>query len=448
MILVIGGGPAGRLGAMRLGRAGRQVTLVERAKVGGQCLHHGCMVVCALNDIARTIRSVETLERLGITGAPVRVDFPEALRRMAEIQGRIQGVLEEETRQAGVEIRYGVEAGVEGRRAFLDGEEVEAEAVLVATGSRPEIPEIQGLDPGQVITPHNLHGMRRLPGRLLVLGGGVMAAEFACIFRAFGSEVTILARSTFLKALNPFLRKLARRELEGVRIEEGVRVERVVHGGEGVTLQCRQEERDLEFAGDALLIATGLRPNSECVQGVEKGPMGEILVDDRMRTSVSGVYAAGDVTGPPYLTPVARMEGIVAAENILGVESRADYRCIPQSLSLANDLVYCERESDARRLASLSAPCPAGGGSFWHVAEGYTGASRLTLDPETGELVGVAMAAPGASIAGAYLSALLSRGVTVEELEFIKEVHPSDDGLIPLLRFAAEKFGHRRRGGA
>ena len=442
MIVVIGGGPAGRLAAMRLARAGREVTLVERGGLGGQCLHHGCMVVCALSDVARTVRYAGTLAGLGVVDRPPRVDYPRLMEEMGKIQATITRVLDEETRSAGPVTVVRGEGSLSGKTGFIDGDPVEADAVLAATGSRPVIPCEEGADLPGVVTAHTLPAWKDLPAHVAVVGGSVMAAEFAHVFHAFGAKVTVLARSTFLKELNPNLRKQALRELEGVEIREhspllricgSARAEGVVAGGKG---------GELEIPADGVFLATGLAPNSGMIRGVEKGFLGEVVVDDRMRTSVPGVWAAGDVAGPPYLTPVARMEGLVAADNILGGDRRMDYRCIPQSLTLQNEFAWCSLEDGPS--AGVGCPSPAGPFSFWAVPSGNTGYTGVRASPEDGRILSAAVSSPGAAIVVSYLSFLMRTGTTVQDFDEFLEVHPTTDGAFSLVRYLDEWMKNRR----
>jgi len=399
------------------------------------------MVVCALADVARTIRYAGTLSGLGILDRPPRVSYPVLLREMGKIQGTIARVLDEETREAGVRVRRG-EGGLEGSTPFIDGDPVEAEAVLLATGSRPDLPSVQGVGLPGVVHAHTLTAWGDLPARIAVVGGGVMAAEFAHIFHAFGAEVTILARTGFLKGMDDRLRQLAVKELAGVeiclhspllRVEGSGRAESVVVGGKG---------GEREIPADGVFLATGLAPSSEMIQGPEKGPRGEVLVDDCMRTSLPGVYAAGDVTGPPYLTPVARMEGLVAADNILGRERRMDYRAIPQSLTLMNEFAWCSLEDGPS--AGAGCPSPAGPFSFWAVPGGNTGWSGLRADREDGRILSATLAFPGAAIVASYLSFLIRTGCTVQDFEEFIEVHPTTDGAFPLARYLDEWMRFRK----
>ena len=429
---------------MRLARAGREVTLVEKGRLGGQCLHHGCMVVCALSDVARTIRYAGTLADLGVLDRPPRVSYPKLMAEMAKIQVTITRVLDEETVSAGPVTVVRGEGSIGGRTGFIDGKPVEADAVLAATGSRPVIPCEEGAGLPGVVTAHTLPAWEELPTHIVVVGGSVMAAEFAHIFHAFGAQVTVLARSGFLKELNPNLRKQALRELGEVEIREhspllricgSRRVEAVVAGGKG---------GEQEIPADGVFLATGLAPNSGMIRGVEKGPLGELVVDDRMQTSVPGVWAAGDLTGPPYLTPVARMEGLVAADNILGGDRRMDYRCIPQSLTLMNEFAWCTLDDGPS--AGAGCPSPAGPFSFWAVPSGNTGWTGVRASPEDGRILSAALASPGAAIVASYLSFLIRTGCTVQDFDEFLEVHPTTDGAFSLVRYIEEWIRFRKEG--
>ncbi len=433
MIVVIGGGPAGRLGAMRLAQAGKEVRLIEQRRIGGQCLHERCMTICALNDVARLVEYARTQKELGILDSVPSVSYPAIRQRICEVQEKLSSVLDAETRRTGVEVIYGAGGRLEGNRVFIGDEELEADAVLAATGSLPAVPDIPGTDLSGVYTYRTLPAMSDLPPRMVVIGGGVMAAEFAHVFHAFGAEVEVVARHGLLRNLDPKVRAAALRDLAGVGVREQTAVASI-EGGARVRSVILGDGEELE--ADAVLLATGLVPRSESLQGLEKGPDGRVIVDTRMRTSVAGVYAAGDVIGPPYLTPAARREGVVAAENILGHETVMDYTGIPWAMSLRYDYAFTAAGADEGTV-TLSAPAPAGPGSFWDVAGGWAGVAQIRVNPGTGQLVGAAAGVPGASALLSYLGYLMKRGITVDDFDDIVEVHPSTDGIYPLARYAA-----------
>ena len=440
MIVVLGGGPAGRLAAIRLAAAKKKVTLVEpkgkESGIGGQCLHFGCMPVCALNDLARMIGMARRFHGRGMTDTVPVFNFAKVMDETLAVQQKIAEILDHETRTAGVEVIYKKAGRVEGARVFIGDEEVEAEAVIIATGSRPNIPALPGVELPGVYTPHTLWGLRELPERFVIIGGSVMAAEFAYIFAAFGSKVTIVARSGFLKDLDKHLRAVAIKELEGVDIREGAAVSGIEGTGRVTGVRYMSSGKEVVIGADAVLLAAGLVPNSEMATGVAKGPGGEIMVNDRMQTSVPGVYACGDVAGAPYLTPVARHEGIVAADNILGIERHMDYSRIPQAIYLAHDLAFCGSGNEGS--ASLALPGPAGPGTYWSVPYGDTGLAKIFADPKTGEIEGMCAAGPAGGVIAGYLAFLMRRHITVHEFEEFIEVHPSTDGVYGLAKYASE----------
>jgi dihydrolipoamide dehydrogenase len=441
MIVILGGGPAGRIASIRLASAGKEVTLVESGGIGGQCLHFGCMPVCALTDAARIIDSARSFQKLGIVDSIPEINFPRLLTEMHAVQQTIASVLYTETRTAGVNIVYGKTGRIEGDRVFIGDAPVEAEAVIAATGSRPNIPDIEGITLPGVHTPHTVWEMKNLPKKLVIIGGSVMAAEFAWIFSRFGSEVTVLSRSTFLKNIDRHLRNLAFRELTGVGIQEDAHITSIRGSSHVTAVDFEAKGETASFDADTVLIAAGLVPRSEMITGVQKGVMGEVIVSDRMQTSVPGVYACGDVTGPPYLTPVARHEGIVAADNILGRDRRMDYRYIPQSINLTHELAFCGTGGEGS--ASLAIPGPAGPGTFWSVPSGDTGLAKIMADPTTGEITGICAAGPGGGLIAGYMAFLMQRHFTVHDFEDFIEVHPSTDGIYGLAKYTSEILNKR-----
>jgi len=434
MIVILGGGPAGRIAAMHLAQSGKEVLLAEQGVIGGQCLNFGCMVVCALNDAARVIRNARDLQELGVIHGSPEVNFPGLIHEMKEIQNKIAGILDAETRSTGVEIRYGTGAVLHGNEVRLGDEVLRPDAVIAATGSSPTIPDIPGISIQGVYTPHNLAQMGKLPESMVILGGGVMAAEFAYIFSSFGCDVHLAARSDVLKVLDEKQRAVALKELEGVTIHSGTSLLTVNGDRHLDSVSVRTPDASKTDIGcDALFIATGLSPGSENLHGIAKGPHGEVLVDSHMETSIKRVYAAGDVTGPPYHTPVARHEGIVAAENILGRVTTMDYQFFPQSVSLATEHAFCNPSTDGT--VSVSLPGPAGPGTFWKVPFNTTGLSKVSVDPETGLLRGVSASGPGAGIITSYVAFLMQKGYTAGDFSSFLEVHPETDGVHGLLHY-------------
>jgi dihydrolipoamide dehydrogenase len=436
MIVILGGGPAGRTAAVHLASAGQEVQLVESGVIGGQCLNYGCMVMCALNDAARSLHTTRNLYSLGILDSAPLIRFDGLMREMHAVQRTIAQILDAETRTAGADIRYGAEGKLDGKTLTIAGARVDADAVLVATGSKPAIPDIDGIELPGVYNPHTLSSMASLPDRMVVIGGGIMAAEIAYVFAQFGCEVTLVARSQILKHLDPKLKNLALKELADVHLHTHTTIEKISGSSHVESVTIRSGNSQDTFETDAVFIAAGLVPRTESLSGLKLGALGEVVVDKRMRTAITGVYAAGDVTGPPYLTPVSRQEGLVAAENILGRKCEMDYRCIPQYMSLNNEFGFFGEENP--EAVSLSMPGPAGPGSFWEVPRSDTGVATIRIDPSNGRICGVSTAAPAGGIITAYMAFLARRGMNVHDFSDFREVHPMADGVYGLARYADE----------
>ena len=430
MIIVVGGGPAGRMAALRLAGAGREVTILEKRALGGQCVHDGCMLVCALNDVARSIMSARHLEEMGILSGNVSVDYPALLEKLEATQDKLRYILNMETTGAGVKVEYGVEAEVRDGVVYVDGKPREAEAVIIAAGGQMNIPDVEGKDLPGTYNARTLRSMPALPKRLVIIGGGISAAEFAYIYAAFGCEVTLIARSSLLSMLPYPLLADARRDLSAVDIRENTplekilgtdHVEGVVAGGE--TIPC-----------DAVLFATGVKPESPFVSGVAKGADGAILVNEQMETSIPGVYAAGDIIGGKCFTPAARLQGFAAADAILGHPRKVDLSQIPFSVVLGLDYTVCPPKTAGEK---ETMPNIAGPGSYWHVLDGTVGHMQLETGAD-GTILGFASSGPSTSLVGTYLGYLVRKGVTVHEFSPMLEVHPNSDGLYSLIRFSAQ----------
>lgn len=418
---------------MRLSSAGKKVRLIDKrsAGLGGQCLHQGCMTICALNDVARFIDQARTFQDQGILNAPVDVNYPVLIRKMHEIISQIAGIIEQETDQAGVETIRG-SAKLQGSTLLVDGEPMSADAIIVASGANPKIPDISGCCLPGVYTAHTILTMPDLPEKMVIIGSGVIAAEFAYIFSTFGTKVTILARSSLLRTFPDQLVKEARKDLKDVTIIEQVTIAGISGQNKVSGVLFRSSDGTKEIPADAVLLATGMVPNTGFISGIATGSDGGLLINDRMETSVPGVYAAGDVTGTGYLTPVARHMGRKTADIILGRKSEPEPLAVPQAIKLRNDLAFCRKSNEYGK--ALTIPGPAGPGTFWEVPLHHTGSSLVEFN-KTGHLTGLAEASPAASVAMAYLGWMMNSNIRIEEFERFIEIHPSSDGIPWLLKY-------------
>lgn len=361
---------------------------------------------------------------------------------MREIIGIIARVIDEETRTAGVKI-VNAEARIDGRTVIINEERFHLEAIIIATGTHPRKLNIPGEDLPGVMTAHTFFSLPSLPRDLVIIGGGVIAAEIAYIYSLLGSTVTILARSTLLKEFPEVLAHEAKKELHRVTIIEQAVITRIVGDDKVSGIEIRTADGIRIIKADTILEAAGTEAETRTISGIPFTPGGFIKVNDQMETEIPGVYAVGDVTGTSSLTPVARWQGRAAADVILGREIPAPLITIPQAIKLRNDLAFCGHHDQGGMKVTI--PTPAGPGSFWAIPDRATGKASMVADPDSGEILGMAEASPYASVIAAYHALLINTGISIDKMERFIEVHPSADATGWIGRYLAEKIDEKEK---
>lgn len=435
-IIVIGGGPAGKTAAVEAAQIGEEVTLIEKEYLGGKCLNEGCMVVAGLNDVARFIKDSHTYNELGIISQPLEVDFEKLSDGMKDTIKKIRSVHDAEASEVGIEVVKGT-ATVDGdsQSVTVNQKQLKYDKLVVATGASPYIPPIKGTE--NAITYQDVLSLKKVPEKLLIIGSGVIATEFAGIFSMFGSEVKMLCRDPFLEMLEDDARDYVERKLlDDVEIRKDVQTDEITDNGLYLSG---------EFLEGDVFLATGLKPNSQILGGIaDLGSEREVMVNSKMETSQENIYAAGDVAGVST-TPLARMEGVVAARNACGIHTEADYNFTPSSISLYYDVAFITHGEDVEitddsNCLEGSIPGFAGPGSFWNVLPGNTGFTKVKVDPDSGLVKDISSISPTARTSMAYLCQMMKDGYKTYDFDDFRETHPSTDPVYKLLRFFA-KFG-------
>ena len=426
--IVIGSGPAGRLASLQLGKLGKEVTLIEKNHIAGTCLNEGCMVICALTDITKFIDMNNKFNNYGFIKSQLDISYEKIVEKIIETQEMLRELNQMENESVGNNIIYG-EAVIDGEAVNVNGESFEYENLLIATGARPFIPDIKGSEYG--LTNKDILKLNKVPEKLNVIGGGIIACEIANIYSTLGSEVNVLARSTFLKEIGANAKKyILKKIIPDVNIFENTRVNEVLK--EKVLCENGEELEGRPF------FATGRTPNSEIVQDiVELNIDKTIKVDEMMKTSVDNIYAAGDVTGGYQLTPVARMEGITAARNMAGYANKVSYNCIPQTLSLNMEASFVKNEKsecDEKDKATIGIPGIAGPGSFWNILMGETGFTEVEFDSKNNKINRINSISPSSTSDVAYLSYLMRMDYDLDDYEEFLEVHPSTDSNYKIIK--------------
>lgn len=427
-LVVVGGGSAGRTASIEAAAIGENVTLIEMDKIGGNCLNSGCMVVCGLNDVARFVKNAQRFNQMGITGFDPKIDYEKVADGIKNTTEKIRGVITSETLKAGVNIVRG-SAEIRDGSVTVDGEDYPYDKLIIATGSHAFIPPIKGSEYAK--TYKDILKYKEVPDKMIIVGSGTIATEFAGVFSAFGTEVHILCRGTFLKQVEHDIKTyIMEKLLKDVEIHENIAVTEIYP--DGVLTNSGH------MTGEVFL-AVGMNPNSELVKDlVETGKKGEIIVNKRMETSHKDIYAAGDVVGGIGTTPIARMEGVVAARNACGIAVEVDYSFIPSSISLYYDVSYINSNNEKGVEGHI--PGSAGPGAFWNVLDRETGITKAFVNVEDGEIKGVSSISPSARTVIDYMSKFMRDGYKTHDFDNFVEAHPSTDAAYKLMRFFS-KYG-------
>jgi len=335
-LVIVGGGAAGSEAAFSVADGGRhRILLAEARHFGGTCTNHGCVPTKALVRAARVAHAARTGSRFGVYADDLRVEWPEVIARAYAIRDHMLRFGAAPFHEAGIEVRYPAEAVLTGERTLdVDGQPVEARAVLLAAGLDPAVPPVPGLRESGFLDNEGALSLAELPRRLAVIGAGPIGCEFAQVFARFGVRVTVVeVLDHMLSPEEPESGQAVRDafEAEGITVLLGTRLDRVEHAGSG---------RRLHFAAgaslevDEVLVATGRSLDGAALgldaAGIAWTPRG-IQVDEHLRTSQPWAWAAGDVIGGALFTHVASELGPLAAANALHGEQRvADLRVVPR----------------------------------------------------------------------------------------------------------------------
>jgi dihydrolipoamide dehydrogenase len=443
-VAVLGGGPGGYTAAIRAAQLGATTICVEReAELGGTCLRIGCIPTKAWVQTAYAIKEAgETFAKLGVKVGEPELDFGTANEwKAAVVKQLTQGV-------AGLFKANGVE-WVKGSGRFKDantiavegGEDVTFKQAIIATGSYPLRPPIDGIDSEKCIDSTGLLAQTEVPKRLVVLGGGIIGCEFASILQRFGSEVTIVE---MLPSLIPQEDEDASKELarqfkkRGIDVNLETQCDKVEETEDGLRVHFAGQSRDC----DLMLVATGRGPLVEGVGleeiGVEFDKKKGIAADEHRRTTVSHIYAVGDCAGYWQLAHTAFREGEVAAENALGHDAVVDNRGVPRPIYTDPEVAavgLTEREAREQYgddVATGSFPWAANGRAL--MQNETVGWVKSIHESRYGELLGIVMVGP-------HVTDLIEAGVVALDAEATVETVADGMAAHPTLSEALKEAG-------
>jgi dihydrolipoamide dehydrogenase len=438
-VVIVGSGPGGYVAALRAGQLGAKVAVIEESEIGGVCLNVGCIPTKALLRSAEVYETVRDAQEFGIqVDGSIRVDWPAIQKRKTQVVRRLTTGVQGLLKRAGATIVAGRGRLVDAHTVQVTGQNgsqlVQGSKVIVATGSRPVKLPMPGFDLPGVLDSTAALALDALPERLLIVGGGVIGAEFATMFTALGTQVVVVE---MLDRLLPMMDQDISAEISKSMKKRHVdayvnsRATGITQEGNALHVSVTTPDGEQTFVVDKVLVSVGRRANVENLGleeiGVQLARNG-IVVNGRMETSVPGVYAVGDVTGKWWLAHVSSKEGVVAAENACGHLAKMDYKSVPSC-------VFTHPEVASVGLSEMQAQEQGHQvlvGRFPFIANGKAltfgerdGFVKIVSEAKYGTVLGLHVVGPHASDLILEGGLAISMEATLDEIEAAIHAHPT-----------------------
>jgi dihydrolipoamide dehydrogenase len=436
-VIVLGGGPGGYVAAIRAAQLGLRAAVVEHAELGGICLNWGCIPSKALIYNAEVLTTVRRAGEFGIETGDVRADLAKAVLRSRRVVDRMVKGVQYLMRKNAIEVVHGegilrspteIEVRPDGRR-------LTAKNIIIATGARPrELPALP-IDGRTVIGSYEALQLDRVPESVVVVGAGPVGLEFAYVWNTYGAKVTVVeALPRALPQEDEEVSAAVERALsrEGIGFITGAPVEGVETADGRATVRIRKDGAEQTLQAEKVLVGIGVQGNSDGIGLEEIGVRVErtwVPVDERMQTNVPGIFAIGDVTGPPLLAHVASAQGVAAAECIAGRQPapldydrmpRATY-CRPEVASIG--LTEAQARERGHEVLAGSFPFrPNGRALAMAEPDGFV---KIVADAKSREILGIHMIGAGVSELLGEASLALALEATPGELGFAVHAHPT-----------------------
>lgn len=455
--IVLGGGVGGYPCAIRLGQLGLSVACVEEAQYGGICLNWGCIPSKALISTAHLYSKATQAEKQGLSFGQVQLDA-------VKMQAWKDGIVKKLTGGVRTLLKSNGATVVEGRGTLIDRQTLEVsgkngekqrlearKAIVIATGSATiQIPGFE-LDGQRIIGAREAVSLQEVPKRLCVIGGGVIGLELGMVYQAFGSELSVVELTpTLLPGTDPDCVRVVERVLgkRGAQIFKSTKAEGVERRSDGsLTVNVSSDGKRQSIDCDVVLVAVGMKPRSRDIGlealGVAIDQRGFVQTDDRCQTNVAGVYAVGDVSGPPMLAHKASKEGEVCAEVIAGKPAGKDWVTVPGIIFTDPEIATVGLTEAAAKEQGLDVRV----GKFPFAALGRAlsigetdGFVKLVADRQSGRVLGIHIVGPNASDLISEAALALEMVATAEDVAMTIHPHPTLGEA--LMEAAAHSLGH------
>jgi len=433
-IVIIGGGPGGYVAAIHAAHLGANVALVEKDMLGGTCLNRGCIPTKALVKSMEVLLETKRASDSGIDVGDIKVNFQKVMARKSNIVSQLVAGVEQLMKANKIAVYRGTGRMLSPRLIKINDEEIATKKVIIATGSESTPLPVPGLELPGVLTTDDILELKELPESLVVVGRSHVGAEFACIFNAFGTKVTIVKRRPL--QLEPVDEEIGRRFAQtlpgqGIEVKIGAAVKAIRQEGSILRVVWDTPEGEQGVEGQMVLMATGRAPYTEGLGLSEVGVNMEkkaVVVNERLETNIPGVYAIGDVIGKSMLAHVASYEGEIAVENALGRSRQADYRAVPSCVFTRPEIAgvgITEKEARERGIPHKVSKFPFAACGRAVAMDEKVGMVKIICDAENGRVLGMHIMGPHASDLIAEGVLAIQLGATAKDVVYTIHAHPT-----------------------
>lgn len=436
-LVIIGAGPGGYVAAIRAAQIGESVVVVEKQFVGGTCLNWGCIPTKAMLACTEVLDSIKEAESFGISVGEVKADLAKIVERKNAVSAQLRKGIQQLFKANGIKLINGEgyikDSGTVGVRTEEGEISIETEAIIIATGSEPARLPAFDFDQPSVLTSTEGLELTEIPKKMIIVGSGVVGSEFATVFSSLGTEVVMLE---LLNRILPTEDERIAQQMKRILSKRGIKImtettidEVTEYKPDSITVKLSNGET---LSADKLLVSIGRSLNTKNIgledAGIKTGERGEILVNSKMETNVSGIYAIGDAVGGILLAHMASAEGVVAAENAMGMDSEIDYSVVPSCVFTEPEIAsvgITPKKAEEEGIEVKTGMFMFGAiGKALAMGKG-AGFVQLVTDKTTDKVLGGQIMGPHASDLIHEIALAAKKGLTAEDIGGTIHAHPT-----------------------
>ncbi|WP_350343456.1 dihydrolipoyl dehydrogenase [Proteinivorax tanatarense] len=439
-LCILGGGPGGYVAAIKAAKSGLKVALVEKDKMGGTCLNRGCIPTKALLQSANLLSQIQKAQKFGIQVNEVKGNYSEAIKYKDGVVSTLRNGVESLLKRHNVKVFVGEGKLISDRVITTETSdakvEISAEHIILATGSKPKMPAIQGINSREVITSDDILSLENLPKSMVVIGGGVIGMELSFILRKFGVEITVIeAMDSILPSLNKKASEVVLKsaEKQGIKVITGVLAQEIASAANGgAVVSLTKDKEELKVYGEKVLMSIGREFNIQGIDPdknkIELTEQGAVKVDEKLRTSVTNIYAIGDVIGGYMLAHEASHEAFVAVDNILNKENSMNYNLIPSAVFSDPEVAQVgltEKQAEDKGYTIKTSNFPYGANGKVLTTQKTEGFVELIVDKDSNRILGGTVVGVGATEIIHQIAIAVTKELLVDDICSTVFAHPT-----------------------